>query len=214
MRHRVKGRHLGRTAEHRRALFRNLAAALFEHGRIRTTDAKAREVRPLAEKMITLAKRGDLHARRQAARVVGKSPALERLFGPIAERFAERPGGYTRVIKAGRRLGDGAPIAYLELVDEAPRPARAGAGEEEKGREGRAGARGREGRGSRTRGEGPAKAKGEGRASRAKPEARGSKAGEESRGSTAKGERGGGGTAAEARGSEKSGRKKGAQASK
>ena len=129
MRHQVKGRHLGRTAEHRRALYRNLVSALFEHGRIRTTDAKAREVRPLAEKMITLAKRGDLHARRQAVRVVGDGTALERLFGPVAERFAERPGGYTRIVKAGRRHGDAAPIAYLELLDEAPRPAKAAAEE-------------------------------------------------------------------------------------
>ena len=130
MRHRVRGRHLGRTAEHRRALERNLVSALFEHGRIRTTDAKAREVRPLAERMITLAKRGDLHARRQAVRVVGNGPALQRLFGPIAERFRERPGGYTRMVKAGRRHGDAAPLAYVELLEEAPRPVRpAGGGE-------------------------------------------------------------------------------------
>lgn len=130
MRHGVKGRHLGRTAEHRRALFRNLVTALFEHGRIRTTDARAREIRPIAEKLITLGKRGNLHARRQAVRFVARGPALDRLFGPVAERFAERPGGYTRVIKAGRRHGDGAPIAYLELLDEAPRPVRASAPEE------------------------------------------------------------------------------------
>jgi large subunit ribosomal protein L17 len=121
VRHKVKGWKLSRTSEHRRALERNLVTALLEHGRIRTTDAKARAVRPVAEKVITLAKRGDLHARRQAIRVVGHGPALERLFGSLAERFADRPGGYTRVIKAGRRLGDGAPVAYLELLDEAPR---------------------------------------------------------------------------------------------
>ena len=132
MRHQVKGRHLGRTAEHRRALYRNLVRALFEHGRIRTTDAKAREVRPLAERMITLGKRGSLHARRQALRFVGGGVALDRLFGPIAERFSGRRGGYTRMVKAGRRHGDGALTAYLELVGEAPRPARASA-EGEKG---------------------------------------------------------------------------------
>jgi large subunit ribosomal protein L17 len=132
MRHRVRGRHLSRTAEHRRALARNLVAALFEHGRIRTTDAKAREVRPVAERMITLGKRGDLHARRRAARMLGDGPALQRLFGPIAERFAERSGGYTRMVKAGRRHGDAAPLAYLELLDEAPRVVRvAAAGVEE-----------------------------------------------------------------------------------
>jgi large subunit ribosomal protein L17 len=131
MRHRVKGRHLARTAEHRRALYRNLIAALFEHGRIRTTDAKARAIRPLAERMITLGKRGDLHARRLAVRQLGNGVALERLFGPIAQRFADRPGGYTRMVKAGRRHGDAAPIAYLELLDEAPRLVRAPGGGEE-----------------------------------------------------------------------------------
>jgi large subunit ribosomal protein L17 len=135
MRHGVKGRHLSRTAEHRKALARNLVRALLEHGRIRTTDAKAREVRPLAERVITLGKRGDLHARRQALRIVGDGPVLSRLFGPIAERFAGRPGGYTRIIKAGRRHGDSAPVAYLELLEEPARGAPAGgsrSGAEEK----------------------------------------------------------------------------------
>jgi large subunit ribosomal protein L17 len=131
MRHRVRGRHLSRTAEHRKALYRNLIGALLEHGRIRTTDAKAREVRPLAEKVITLGKRGDLHARRQAVGLIGNGPALDRLFGPLAERFANRPGGYTRLVKGGHRPGDGAPIAYLELLDESPRVVRAPANEEE-----------------------------------------------------------------------------------
>ena len=133
MRHRVKGRHLARTASHRRALYRNLIAALFEHRRIRTTDAKAREIRPLAEKMITLGKRGDLHARRLVMREIGTGAALERLFGAIAQRFADRPGGYTRMIKAGRRHGDAAQLAYVELLDEAPRVVRAPAGDEEAG---------------------------------------------------------------------------------
>jgi large subunit ribosomal protein L17 len=131
MRHRVKGRHLARTASHRRALYRNLIAALFEHGRIRTTDAKAREIRPLAEKMITLGKRGDLHARRLVMAEIGAGVALERLFGAIAQRFADRPGGYTRMVKAGRRHGDAAPLAYLELLEEAPRVVRAPAADEE-----------------------------------------------------------------------------------
>lgn len=137
MRHRVKGRHLGRTAAHRRALKRNLVIALFQHGRIRTTDAKAREVRPFAERMITLAKRGDLHARRLAVRVIGNGPALDRLFGPIAERFSARPGGYTRLVKAGRRLGDAAPLAYLELLEEAPRAAGSSTEDSGKRRRGR-----------------------------------------------------------------------------
>jgi large subunit ribosomal protein L17 len=146
VRHRVRGRHLGRTAEHRRALSRNLVIALFEHGRIRTTDPKAREVRPLAEKLITLGKRGDLHARRLAARVVGSGTALDRLFGPIAQRFASRPGGYTRIVKAGRRHGDAAPIAFLELLDEAPRVVRApGAGADEEDGETRGRGRGARG---------------------------------------------------------------------
>ena len=171
MRHGVKGRHLARTAEHRKALFKNLIAALFEHGRIRTTDAKAREIRPLAEKMVTLGKRGDLHARRQAVRVLGNGVAVERLFGPIAERFAARPGGYTRMVKAGRRHGDSAPIAYLELLEEAPRVVRTGAVEEEKD-EGGSGRRRQRGTGAGTasksaaRPEARSRARGESQASK------------------------------------------------
>jgi len=173
MRHRVKGRHLARTAEHRRALYRNLIGALFEHGRIRTTDAKAREIRPMAEKMITLGKRGDLHARRLAARTLGDGTALQRLFGPIAERFAERPGGYTRMIKAGRRHGDAAPLAYLELLDEAPRVVRRTAeGEEE------AGPKEEKGSGTRRAGRRPAGKEG---AAQAAPKAKSGSASSKSR---------------------------------
>ncbi len=136
MRHQVRGRHLSRTAEHRKALYRNLVGALLEHGRIRTTDAKAREIRRLADRMITLGKRGDLHARRQAVRLIGAGRALDRLFGPLAERFADRPGGYTRLVKGGHRLGDGAPVAYLELVGEGPRVVRAAVGDEREAEKG------------------------------------------------------------------------------
>ena len=117
MRHRVRGRHLGRTAEHRRALRRNLVIALFEHGRIRTTDPKAREVRPLAEKLITLGKRGDLHARRLAMAELRSNDVVHKLFSDVAPRYAERQGGYTRVVKLGPRQGDAANMALLELVD-------------------------------------------------------------------------------------------------
>jgi large subunit ribosomal protein L17 len=117
MRHRNKGRKLGRTASHREALLRNMATSLFRHGRIETTTAKAKELRPYAEKLITLAKRGDLHARRQASRRVQDQEVLAALFTAIGPRFAERPGGYTRVLKTGFRQGDGAEMALIELVD-------------------------------------------------------------------------------------------------
>ncbi len=117
MRHRNKGRQLSRTASHREALLRNLAISLFRHGRIETTTAKAKELRPFAEKLITLAKRGDLHARRLAARKIGDKDVLHGLFATIGPRFAERPGGYTRVLKTGFRQGDGAEMALIELVD-------------------------------------------------------------------------------------------------
>jgi large subunit ribosomal protein L17 len=117
MRHRNKGRQLSRTSSHRSALLRNLAISLFEHGRISTTTAKAKELRPYAERLITLAKRGDLHARRLAARKIHDRDVLTKLFDSIAPRFAERPGGYTRVLKTGHRQGDGAEMALVELVD-------------------------------------------------------------------------------------------------
>jgi large subunit ribosomal protein L17 len=122
VRHAKKGRALGRTSEHRQALLRNLATSLFRHGRIETTEAKAKELRPFAEKLITLAKRGDLHAKRQAARHIQDRAVLVRLFDEIGPSVAERNGGYTRILKTGFRAGDGAEKALIELVD---RPAAA-----------------------------------------------------------------------------------------
>ncbi len=117
MRHRKAGRKLGRNTAHRKALLRNMVTALFEQGRIQTTDAKAKEVRRVAEKLITKARRGTLHARRQALAYVRGRDAVARLFEEIAPRYRERPGGYTRIIKLGRRRGDNAPLSILELVD-------------------------------------------------------------------------------------------------
>lgn len=116
MRHRKKGRKLGRDSAHRLAMTRNLVTSLFEHGRVETTLAKAKDVRPTAEKLITLAKRGDLHARRQAARYIKSPRVLQGLFDHWAGLYTDRNGGYTRVLKGGFRPGDGADIAYLELV--------------------------------------------------------------------------------------------------
>ena len=117
MRHRKKGRKLSRTASHRRATLRNMAQNLFTHGRIETTTAKAKELRPYAERLITLAKRGDLHARRLAGAKIGDRQVLGRLFDEIGPRFAERPGGYTRILKLGARKGDAADMSLIELVD-------------------------------------------------------------------------------------------------
>jgi large subunit ribosomal protein L17 len=118
MRHQAKGRQLSRTAEHRKALLRNMVTSLFLHGRLDTTVAKAKELRPYAERLITLARRGDLHARRLAARKVRGRDALSRLFADIGPRFAARPGGYTRILKLGHRQGDGADLARIELLAE------------------------------------------------------------------------------------------------
>ena len=118
MRHRVHGRKLGRTPPHRRALLRNLCTSLLEHERITTTVQKAKEVRPLAEKMITLGKKETLHARRQAARFLLKAAVVQKLFDSIAARYADRPGGYTRILKLGPRAGDGAELAIIELISE------------------------------------------------------------------------------------------------
>jgi large subunit ribosomal protein L17 len=120
MRHARAGKKLGRDSAHRKALYSSLAGALIEHGRIETTEAKAKAVRPFAEKMITLGKRGDLHARRQALSELRSQDVVHRLFADVAPRFAERPGGYTRIVKLGPRQGDAAPMAYLELVDYNP----------------------------------------------------------------------------------------------
>ena len=117
MRHRKKGRQLSRTASHREAMLRNMAISLFRHGRIQTTTAKAKELRPFAERLITLARQGDLHARRLAARKIHDKDVLFTLFDAIGPRFAERPGGYTRVLKLGHRQGDGAEMALIELVE-------------------------------------------------------------------------------------------------
>jgi large subunit ribosomal protein L17 len=123
VRHRKAGRKLGRDSAQRRALYANLASALIEHGRIRTTEAKAKEVRPIVEEMITLGKRGDLHAHRQAVAFLRSKEIAHRLFADVAPRFAERPGGYTRIVKIGPRQGDAARMVYLELVDYVPEQA-------------------------------------------------------------------------------------------
>jgi len=117
MRHLKAGRRLSRTTEHRQAMLRNLVTALFEHERVETTRAKAKEARQWAEQVITLAKRGDLHARRLTLAVVRSKKVVAKLFGELKERFQEWPGGYTRIIPLGVRLGDGAPLSILELVD-------------------------------------------------------------------------------------------------
>jgi large subunit ribosomal protein L17 len=116
MRHQKAGKKLNRTGSHRNAMFRNMVTSLFEHGRIRTTDAKVKELRRWADRMITLAKRGDLHARRQALGVMRDKAVVHKLFEEAPERFGDRAGGYTNVIKIGRRRGDAAPISLVELV--------------------------------------------------------------------------------------------------
>ncbi|MBR53729.1 50S ribosomal protein L17 [Candidatus Poribacteria bacterium] len=126
MKHRKRGRKLGRTSSHRKALLRNLATALFEHEQIQSTLPKCKELRSFAEKLITLAKRGDLNSRRQAAKVIfgsnlhtrmkGKHDVLRKLFNEIGPRYADRNGGYTRVVRSDIRKGDGAQMAYIQLV--------------------------------------------------------------------------------------------------
>lgn len=118
MRHRVRGRQLSRTSSHKRAMLRNMATSLFQHDRIVTTEAKAKELRPYAERLITLARRGDLHARRQVERRIKDRAVAGRLFAEIGPRFASRPGGYTRIVKLGHRVGDGAETARIELLAE------------------------------------------------------------------------------------------------
>ncbi|HEX8003824.1 MAG TPA: 50S ribosomal protein L17 [Mycobacteriales bacterium] len=113
----TKGPRLGGSPQHQRLLLSNLATALFEHGRITTTQAKAKALRPVAERLITFAKRGDLHARRQVLTVVRRKDVVHTLFAEIGPRFAERPGGYTRITKIGPRKGDNAPMAVIELVE-------------------------------------------------------------------------------------------------
>lgn len=116
MRHLKAGRKLGRTSSHRLATMRNMVTSLLQHEKIETTDAKAKELRPLTEKMVTLGKRGDLHARRLAMRVIRDESVAKKLFDDIAPRFKDRAGGYTRILKVGRRHGDNAPVSIIELV--------------------------------------------------------------------------------------------------
>jgi large subunit ribosomal protein L17 len=118
MRHRIAGRKLGRTTSHRWAMLRNLVTSLLEHEKVKTTDAKAKELRPLAEKMIGLGKRGDLHARRQVLAVVRKAEVVRKLFDALSPRYQSRNGGYTRIVKLGFRPGDGAPVSIVELITE------------------------------------------------------------------------------------------------
>ena len=117
MRHRNSGRKLNRTASHRKAMFANLAAALIEHEQIVTTLPKAKDLRPIVEKLVTLAKRGDLHARRQAISEIRSLAGVKKLFDVIAPRYKARKGGYLRIVKAGFRYGDNAPVAVIEFVD-------------------------------------------------------------------------------------------------
>lgn len=117
MRHLKQGRKLGRTTAHRKALLRNLATALLEHERIITTEPKAKELRRVADKLVTLGKRGNLHARRQALQVVQSNAVVQKLFNDIAPRFSGRQGGYTRILRLGYRPGDAAAMAVIELVD-------------------------------------------------------------------------------------------------
>jgi len=117
MRHRVHGRKLGRTSSHRKALFRNQLTALFTHERIITTVPKAKELRPIAERMVTMARTGTLAARRRVAAMISDKGVAKRLFDEIAPRFADRPGGYTRIMRLGRRHGDNAELAIIEFID-------------------------------------------------------------------------------------------------
>ena len=118
MRHNKSGRRLGRKTSHREAMFRNMVTSLLNHEKITTTDAKAKEIRSVAEKMITLGKRGDLHSMRLAASYIREKSVVTKLFASIAPRYKDRSGGYTRIIKLGLRHGDTAPVSIIELVEE------------------------------------------------------------------------------------------------
>ncbi len=122
MRHKKLGRKLGVKNKHRKAMFRNMATELFRHDSIRTTDTRAKEIRRVAEKIVTLAKDGSLHARRRAASYIKDKQVLSRLFNSLAERYKDRPGGYTRIIKLGYRKGDNTPVSMVELVKEEYKP--------------------------------------------------------------------------------------------
>lgn len=117
MRHGKSGRRLGRKTSHRDAMFRNMVTSFLAHGKMTTTDSKAKEIRSLAEKMITLGKKGDLHSLRQAASVIREKSVVTRLFTVIAPMYKDRPGGYTRIIKLGTRLGDAAQLSVIQLVE-------------------------------------------------------------------------------------------------
>lgn len=123
MRHQKVGRQLGRNQSHRKAMYRNMVTSLFAHGRIETTDAKAKEVRKIAEKLITIGRANDLAAKRRALSYVKSRDVVTKLFEEISPRYASRPGGYTRIVKVGNRRGDNAPISILELVTEEMKPA-------------------------------------------------------------------------------------------
>lgn len=125
MRHNKAGRRLGRKTSHREAMFRNMVTSLLDHGKITTTDAKAKEIRVVAERMITLGKRGDLHAMRLASAVIREKAVVSKLFSTIAPSYKERLGGYTRIIKLGIRQGDAAPLSLIELVEEQLKPVKA-----------------------------------------------------------------------------------------
>lgn len=125
MRHSKSGRRLGRKTSHRVAMFRNMVTSLLEHGKITTTDAKAKEIRVVAERMITLGKRGDLHSMRLAASVIREKAVVSKLFSTIAPCYMERLGGYTRIIKLGIRQGDAAPLSMIELVEQEIKPGKA-----------------------------------------------------------------------------------------
>src|SRR2546427_4081571 len=140
MRHRKSGRQLGRNTHHRRALFRSLVTSLLEHERIETTEAKAKELRILAERMISLGKEGSLHAQRRAAAYIRAKRVVSKLFKDLAGRFAERHGGYTRIIKTRRRVGDAAPMAVIELVTRPVDKKEAGKGEHPRQKRGGRGA--------------------------------------------------------------------------
>ena len=117
MKHNIAHRKLNRTSSHRKAMFANMSSALIKHEQIRTTLAKAKELRPIVEKLITLGKKGSLHARRHAISRLAPDAYIDKLFGEVAKRYENRNGGYTRIIKDGNRYGDSAPMAYIELVD-------------------------------------------------------------------------------------------------
>ncbi len=136
MRHGMAGRKLNRTSAHRKAMFANMAAAVIKHEQIKTTLPKAKELKPVIDRLITLGKRGNLHARRQAISVLRDAALADKLFTTLAQRYAVRPGGYTRVLKGGFRYGDAAPMAVIELVDRDPEAKGQDSGPERRGADG------------------------------------------------------------------------------